>query len=259
MEMKLQSKGMQALLILLPFAVALALWASMSAMEVVPSLFLPPPAQVWDAFVQMLQNGLIFESLGVSLLRLCAGWLLGLLLATCIGWALGMIGWLRRGIQPLLFPLRFVEPVAWLSMIILWFGTGEMSKLILLTYASFFGSFLYIMTGVASIDEVKIRAARAMGASGFRLFRTIIVPSTVPSILAGARIGMSYSFLTIVTAEMMDATSGVGYIIKYGSVYMRMDQIFVGTILVGLLGIAIDYTFRQAIKRIGRRYFLDQL
>lgn len=255
----MKSKLFHGVMIVLPFALALAAWSAMSSARLVPDLFLPSPSKTWDAFLAMLKSGLLIESIGVSLLRLCSGWLLGVAIATMIGWTLGMVDWLRRGVQPLLFPLRFVEPVAWLSLIILWFGTGEMSKLVLLTYASFFGSFLYILTGVAGIDDVKIRAARSMGASGWQLFRTVIVPSTVPSILSGARIGMSYSFLTIVTAEMMDASSGVGYIIKYGSVYMRMDQIFVGTILVGLLGIGIDFVFRQSARRLGRRYFLDQI
>ncbi|MBD2844349.1 ABC transporter permease [Paenibacillus sp. IB182496] len=246
-------------IVLVPFIIAIIVWWVLAAMRLVPELFLPSPLRVWDSAMQMLRSGLLLESIGVSLLRLGSGWVLGVLLATLAGWALGMVDWLRRGVQPLLFPLRFVEPVAWLSLIILWFGTGESSKLILLTYASFFGSFLYILTGVAGIDETKLRAAQALGASRWQLFSTVIVPSTVPSIISGARIGMSYSFLTIVTAEMMDASSGVGYIIKYGSVYMRMDQIFVGTILVGLLGIGIDYAFRQAAKRLGRRYFFDHI
>ena len=250
---------MKWILGLLPFALALAIWYALSASGAVLELFLPSPAQTWDTFVALLRDGTLIESVGVSLRRLVVGWLIGVLAATLVGWALGMFDWARRAVQPLLFPLRFIEPVAWLSMVILWFGTGETSKILLLAYSSFFGSFLYILTTVSNIDETKLRASRSLGANRRQLFTSVIVPSTIPGILSGARVGMGYSFLTIVTAEMVNSTSGVGYIIAYGSVYMQADRIFVGTIVVGLMGIAVDWLFHRTTRRFGRKYFLDHI
>lgn len=252
------SSATKVVFIIVPFLIILAIWQFITAMGWILPLFLPSPSHVMQTFLELLREGVIWENVGVSTMRLLKGWLLGMTVSVLLGWLLGLVPMMRHAIQPMIFPMRFIEPVAWISIVILWFGTGEMSKTLLLAYSAFFGSFLQILASVISIDKNRIHSAQSMGANRWQVFTTCVIPTTIPSILTGARVGMGYAFLTIITAEMLDGKSGLGYIIGRGNTYMLLDQMLVGTILVGIMGILIDFLFRQCVRLMGRRFFLNQ-
>ena len=136
----------------------------------------------------------------------------------------------------------------------MWFGVGEESKLILITYASIFPIIINTIAGVNTINPVKYQAAESLGANRFQSFITVTVPGAVPSILTGARLGLSTAIISIVGAEMLAANSGLGYLVYTSRLYYRTDWIFVGIVTLGVLGFFADKFLRFVAKKSLKHY-----
>lgn len=136
----------------------------------------------------------------------------------------------------------------------LWFGVGEESKLVLITYATVFPVIVNTAAGVSRVDPVKYQAASSLGASPLQTFFTVTVPASIPSIVTGVRLGLSGAIVSIVAAEMLAANEGIGYLIYTSRLYYRTDWIFVGILVLGLLGFAADKGLRAVSHKVLRRY-----
>ncbi len=147
-----------------------------------------------------------------------------------------------------------LTPIAWVSPAIIWFGIGETSKIFIIVYGTVFAVAVSTVAGVLSVHRDKIRAAQMFGATPWQIFRWVIAPSTVPYALTGMRIAMGISFMTVVAAEMLGAESGLGYLILSSRLWMATDKIFIGILVLGLLGFSVDRMFEILIKRFARHY-----
>lgn len=218
--------------------------------EVVPS-----PADTWRGARELLMDGSLLQYIGISFYRVGIGWALGSLIAVPIGLIIGKVDAIRVVAEPFLNFIRFIPPIAFITLFLVWFGIGEQSKIALILYATLFIVVMNTLTGVLTIEEDKIRSARSMGASEWQILVHVVIPATTPYIFTGIRLAMGTSFMAIIGAEMIAANEGVGFLIWNSRLYFRTDWIFVGLISLGLMGFvtdrAVGWIGRKALRRYG--------
>jgi len=216
--------------------------------------FLPSPLVVWQGAVDLSKDGSLFTYMGASFLRVIIGWTLGNLIAIPIGLLIGRFTGLRVLLDPIINFVRFIPPLAFITLFMLWFGIGEQSKIFLIMYATFFIVIINTITGVLFVEEDKIRSARSMGASEVQIMFHVIIPASLPYIFTGAKLAMGSSFMAIVGAEMVAANEGIGYMIWNARLYFKTDWIFVGLVILGLMGFFMDRVLTLFGKIALKRY-----
>lgn len=216
--------------------------------------FLPGPLAVWQGAVDLSQDGSLILYMWVSFLRVISGWILGNLVAIPMGLLIGRIPVLRALFDPVINFVRFIPPLAFITLFMLWFGIGEQSKVFLIMYATFFIVTINTITGVEAVEEDKIRSARSMGASEWQVMIHVIIPASLPYIFTGAKLAMGSSFMAIIGAEMVAANEGIGYMIWNARLYFKTDWIFVGLVVLGLMGFFMDRVFHQFGRIVLKRY-----
>ncbi|WP_337100177.1 ABC transporter permease [Paenibacillus sp. YIM B09110] len=237
---------------ILPWLGALLIW-QLAAMASNPD-FLPGPYRTLKAAVELSQDGSLFTYIAYSFYRVLVGWLLGSLIAIPIGLLMGRIRGIRAVTEPILNFIRFIPPLAFITLFMLWFGIGEQSKIILIMYGTIFTVILNTLTGVMAIEEDKIRSARSMGASETQIMFHVVIPATIPYIFTGVRLAMSTSYMAIIGAEMVAANEGVGFLIWNSRLYFKTDWIFVGLIILGLMGFLTDRLLGLTGRKLLGRY-----
>jgi NitT/TauT family transport system permease protein len=233
-------------------AAGLGLWEVLSLYF--PPIFLPSPVDTWNAAGELIEDGTLFVSVVASSLRIISGWGMGLVLGIPVGILMGHFSIVRRLLDPYIEFFRFIPPIAFVTLTVIWLGPGEASKVALIFYTTVFIVTINTIAGVLSVPEMRLRAAAALGAGKFRTLWTVIVPSTVPFMVTGARIAMGNSFLTIVSAEIVAAQQGLGALIWTARNYGRTEWVFVGIITLGIVGFIFDRVVRAVAVRGLKRY-----
>ncbi|NPV93310.1 MAG: ABC transporter permease [Firmicutes bacterium] len=228
----------------------LLVWVLGSGLGLWNQYILPPPARTLEMGYQLVAEGLLPKHVAVSLYRVFAGFGISFLIAFPLGVVLGMRGRLSGYFEPILEFIRHIPPLAVIPMLILWFGIGEASKLIVIVLAAFFPIFLNTLNGVQYSDGKLLEVGRTFGFSPREQFVRIILPAALPYILVGMRLGLGYSWRALIGAELIAAASGIGYMILDAEQLSRPDIIIVGVLTIGILGSAIDYVFFKAAGRL---------
>jgi NitT/TauT family transport system permease protein len=218
------------------------------------AFFLPSPGETWTAFRELWSDGTWRASVVASARRIAIGWGLGLAVGVPIGLLMGRITFVRRLLDPYIEFFRFIPPIAFVTLAIIWLGPGESSKVILIFYTSVFIVTLNTIAGVLAVDETKLRAAASLGAGQMQTMLFVIVPATVPYIVTAARLAMGNSFLTIVSAEIVAAQEGLGSLIWSARNYGRTEWVFVGIFTLGVMGFLFDRVIRIVSRRLLGRY-----
>lgn len=232
---------------LLPSAVAVALVAVWDlACVLAASQVFPTPYQSWLAFVELIESKRLWGDVVASLFRVT--W--GFLLAASIGIPLGLvIGWSTRtfrAMNPIVQGLRPISPIAWIPIAILWFGIGDGAGVFLIFLSSFFPITVGTTAAVRNISLVHQRSARNFGVRGLELFRRVVLPASLPQIITSLRIALGVAWLVIVAAEMVGMDSGLGYLINDArNAGSRYDLVVATMILIGLIGIVLDFLIRR--------------
>jgi ABC-type nitrate/sulfonate/bicarbonate transport system permease component len=216
--------------------------------------FFPPPLLVLSTGIEMVESGELFEHIGISLQRILTGFLIGSAIAAPIGLIMGSVPIVRAVFDPYVQFFRFVPSLAWLTPVVLWFGIGETSKVLIIVYTTMFIVLINTMVGVSHIAPNKLRAAACLGATPLKAFVHVTLPATLPFILTGMRLAMGNSFATVVAAEMIAADSGLGYLIFNSRLWMATDKIFIGIVCLGILGLLTDRFFRFLVMRFAHQY-----
>lgn len=232
------------------FLVLLALWFLASYLEIWNTYLLPPPWKVAQTFVSMLQRGEILSSILVSLRRVLIGVTISFALAFGAGLLAAYCPRQSEYLRHLNNFMRNVPPLSLISLLILWFGIGETSKLIVIVLASFFPMYLNISKGFLECDRKLIEVGQSMGFSGLELFRKICLPYAREDILVGLRTGLGYSWRALIGAEMFAAASGLGYMIVYAQQMSRSDKVLIGIFLIGIIGCISDRLFSVLIRKV---------
>jgi len=217
-------------------------------------LFLPSPLATLKGAIEIASDGSLFIYMGYSFARVLVGWALGLIIAVPIGLLMGTSKWVRSIAEPIMNFVRFIPPLAFITLFMLWFGIGEQSKVFLIVYATFFVITINTFAGVLSISEDKIRSAKIMGATKFQTLIHVIIPATIPYIFTGAKLAMGSSFMAIIGAEMVAAKEGIGFMIWNARLYFKTEWIFVGLVVLGLMGYFMDRLFTFIGRKFLARY-----
>ena len=175
-----------------------------------------------------------------SIIRVVGGFAIGAGLALPLGLLMGGSARFYQLMNPLVQLLRPIPPIAYIPLAILWFGLGNPPAFFLISLGAFFPVLMNTISGVRTVDEIYIRAARNLGASGATLFLRIILPAATPHILTGLRVGIGVAFIVVIVAEMIAVNNGLGFRILEAREFMWSDKIIAGMITIGLLGLAID-------------------
>jgi taurine transport system permease protein len=214
----------------------LALWWVATNFGWIKPLFLPKPESIWLAFKQAA-NGDLDN-------RVFMAFFLAVLIGIPVGIAMGVSRIARGLFDPPLEFYRPLPPLAYLPLMIIWFGIGEMSKILLLFLAIFAPVALAARAGVRSISQEQIQAARSMGASTLQVIWNVIIPGAMPEILVGLRIGMGVGWTTLVAAEMVAADAGLGKMVFNASNFLRTDVVILGILAIGFVAYIFEIIMR---------------
>jgi len=230
--------------------VILALWWTATHFGWIRPLFLPKPQAIWFAVEQslagQLDNNPLWIHIGWSLLRVTGAFVLAVAIGIPTGLAMG-VSRIARGIfDPIIEFYRPLPPLAYLPLMIIWFGIGETSKVLLIFLACFAPVALAARAGVRSVSQEQIHAAQSMGASRGQVLRHVVLPAALPDILVGLRIGMGVGWTTLVAAEMVAANAGLGQMVLNASNFLRTDVVIMGIIVIG----AFAFLFELAMRRL---------
>lgn len=231
---------------------ALAVWYVASLRYHVTTF--PSPQETLREALGVIGSGEILAQAWISVSRILAGFAIASAIAIPIGLMMGVNDFVRRMFEPITEFFRFIPAISMIVFAIIWFGIGEASKVFLVVFNTVFIVILNAEAGTKSVGRNAVRAAQMMGANRFQVFMRVTVPSAVPYIVTGMRIAMGRSFTTIVAAEMLGASSGLGFMIFSAREFMRMDTVLVGIVVLGLLGLTIDVVFRVIVRYIGKDY-----
>lgn len=215
---------------------------------------LPPPQLAARELWTLLASGELFVHAGTSLARVFSAWCITGAIAIPLGLAMGWSDRLEKIVDPFVELFRPISPLAWIPLAILWFGIGEAGKVFVVCVATFFPTLLSTIAGVKRIDPVLIHAGQVLGCSDqTSLFRKVIFPAALPSIVVGMRISFGTGWAAIIAAELVAARSGLGYLIANGMEILRADKVLVGMAMIGILGVAFDALFRFLNQRYAWR------
>ena len=228
----------------------LVVWSTASALGWTNPEFVPSPAAILRAAVELHGDGVLLADLAVSLRRAALGFVLGASLGVGLGLLTARLHLVGYALHPLLNVLRPIPAIALAPLAIVWFGIGEPSKYFLITYTVFLSVWLNTDHGASHIAPTYIRAARSLGAGMVREFFEVVVPAAAPHIVAGLRLGAALAFLSLVAAELTGASAGIGYRIQEARQFFRADRMFVGLVELGVLGGLLDYAFLQLSRRV---------
>ncbi|MGM9663021.1 MAG: ABC transporter permease [Oscillospiraceae bacterium] len=228
----------------------LTLWQAASSLGWCNPYLLPPPAKVLRALIQMAAQGQLLRHVGSSLARVAAGFSLAFLLACLL--ALGCV-LAPRASQWYDGPLRIIRtipPLSLVPMVILWVGLGEESKVLLILLSAFFPIYMNAQDGLLRCDEKLLEVGRTFGYSPAEQLWRIRVPAAVPHVVAGMRVGLGYSWRALVGAEMLAATSGLGYYILDAQAMARTDKVLAGIVVIAAVGFLSDVLFDWAAAKL---------
>lgn len=219
--------------------VVLLVWEGLSRAALIDPLFWPPPSSLWDTAVELFREDELLGDIGISLYRIIMGFLLGTIPGIIIGLAMGLFWPVRVFLMPLASAIYAIPKIAILPLVIIAFGIGELSKIMIVAISIFFLVALNTMSGVLSIDNQYRDVARNLGASRWELFWTVALPGSLPAIFTGMRLSLGFALVVIVGAEFLAADKGIGFMIWQSYQTLRIKQMFVGLVLTGIMGWAL--------------------
>jgi taurine transport system permease protein len=229
-------------------------WWLVTTMGWVKPLFLPSPQAVLRKFIQVWNEGFtntpFLEHVAISAARVFGAFLLACLVGIPLGIAMGMSPFIRGIFDPPLEFYRPIPPLAYLPLIIIWFGIGETSKVLLIFLSVLAPVALGARSGVKSAAIEQIHAAYSFGASRWQVMRHVILPSALPEILTAMRIGIGFGWTTLVAAEMVAATSGLGYVVLTASQFLQTSTVIMGIIVIAIIAYAFDMLMRWIERKI---------
>lgn len=240
---QLKSRLKQLLTISSPIFI-LILWEFLSRTGLVDARFFPPPTEIVGTFLKMGASGELFSHIGISLFRIFAGFLLGVIPAIILGLMMGLYSPLRHFFSPLIMALMPIPTLALLPIILILFGVGEVSKVVTIAGSVFFPVIINTVAGVVNIDRIYLDVAKNYGANSRDFFFKIALPGSLPVMIEGVQMGQAIALLTIVAAEMMGANSGIGFLIWTSYKAFLLKEMYVGLVLISFFGYLFSLMLR---------------
>jgi sulfonate transport system permease protein len=221
--------------LLLP-TLLLIVWEGAVRSKIVAPNLLPPPSELIGTLQQLMADGALYGHILVSVLRVLSGFVAGAALAVVVAAAVGLSARAEALLDPTFQALRAIPSLAWVPLLLLWFGIDELPKIILIAIGAFFPVYLNLTSGIKNVDRKLVELGEVHGLKGVRLVTRIFLPAALPSLFVGLRSGMSLAWMFLVAAELIAATKGIGYVLTDGRETGRADLVIIAILILALLG-----------------------
>ncbi|MGB3205984.1 MAG: ABC transporter permease [Crinalium sp.] len=241
-------KNLSWVLMALSIVIPLLLWWAVASTGLVKPLFLPHPTQVWNAFQKLLGSGDLQKDIFFSLFRVVSGFGLAAIIAVPVGTLMGTFASVRALLEPIIGIVRYMPAPAFIPLLILYFGLGETPKILLIFIGTLFFNTLMVMDAVKFVPKDLIETTYTLGGQRKQVLLQVIFPYILPSVIDAARVNMAAAWNLVIVAELVAATEGLGRRISVAQRFLRTDEIFVGLIVIGLIGLGIDLLFRLLLR-----------
>ncbi|MBU1357623.1 MAG: ABC transporter permease [Gammaproteobacteria bacterium] len=235
----------------------LVFWSAAALSGLTPRAFLPAPWDVVQRLVELISAPFAGHTLQSHLLssiqRFAAGFCLAVVVGIPLGLAMAWFRWVDRIVTPLFEGIRFVAPIAWVPFAALWFGTGIGGPVLIIFMGAFPPVLINTYRGARGVDVKYIEASQMLGIGSFRTITQVLLPAAFPSIVAGLRISAGLGWQSLVGAELIVASSGVGYLLVKGQASVSTATVMSGMIAIGIVGLLIDVALRRFHRAVERR------
>lgn len=241
-----KSRKKETMITIITIAVIFLAWFLATSFTGISEIFLPSPKSVWESFLEVARDGYgtskytLIEHLASSMQRLLIAYGLVIITAIPIGLLSGCFSTIFAVMNPIIEFYRPLPPLAYYTLLVLWLGIGETSKITLLYLAGFAPVYIACVSGVRRIREDYIQCAYMLGANKVQLFFNVILPGTLPDIFTGLRTAIGVEYTTLVSAEMVAAKTGIGWLVLDASNWLKSDVVFFGVIIMGITGILLN-------------------
>ena len=224
------------------------LWWVVANSGWVEPLFLPTPEQVWQSLCEMATRDRLFQDILASLWRVSGGFLLAAIISVPLGILMGAMRSIRALFEPIIAIIRYMPATAFTPLLILYFGIGELPKILLIFIGTLFFNTLMIMDAVKFIPKELVETTYTLGGNRIQVILQVICPYVLPNMIDACRVNIAAAWNLVIVSELVAATEGLGHRIIIAQKYLRTDEIFVCLILIGLIGFAIDLIFRWCLR-----------
>lgn len=228
---------------------AVGVWWLLGSFWLRNPLLLPPPNSVFDAWTNLLVSGRLWSETQVSLVRLGIGYGLAAVAGIAVGLAMGRWRPVEDMADPIMSIGRSISGIAWIPILLMWFGVGQTLAIAIIFYGAVFPFILNAQRGMSSIDARLLYAARGLGAGRLRTLLEVILPATLPYLLTGARVGLGVAWMSIIAAELLGAPNGLGFSIEYALQLDFTSQMMAWILWVGVVGFVLDVALRVIVDR----------
>lgn len=234
----------------------LIIWQLVVMVGLVDEKMLPAPTKILDTLLFKVGNkapdgNMLLVNIIASLQVALSGFLVAIVVGVPLGLLMGWWTYADRFIRPIFELVRPVPPIAWIPLVVVWMGVGLKAKALIIFFTAFVPCVINSYTGIKLTDQTLINVSRTFGASNFEIFRKVGIPSSLPMVFAGIRVALGNSWSTLVAAEMLAASAGLGYMIQIGRTVARPDIVIVGMVVIGAIGAILSMFLSKAEK-----YFL---
>ena len=221
-------------------SLGLIFWEILVRFHIIPSLFFPAPSEIGRAFIKVVRNGKLPLHTGATLFRTLIGATIGIVPAILLGLMMGWSPRLRTVIDPLVAAVHPIPKIAFLPLIMIIFGVGESSKMVVVAVAAFFPMLINTITGVRQIHPIHFEVAQNYGASMSKIFTRIVVPGSLPLLLAGIRLAFNIALLITIAVELTTAQTGLGHMIWFSWETMRIEELYISLVVIAAFGIGFN-------------------
>ena len=228
---------------------ALLVWELFARLGMLPPNWLPAPTVVGKTIYQLAVSGDLLKHAGITIARVAVGFLLGASAGTLLGGLTGYLAVARKLLDPTLQALRSVPSIAWVPLFLLWLGIQETSKIALISVGAFFPVYLNLSVAMRHVDPKLLEVGKLYRLSSFQMVRRLILPAVLPEYIVGLRSGLGLAWMFVVAAELLGASSGIGYLMIDGEMTGRAADILASVILFAIFGKVTDW----GMNAIGRR------
>lgn len=257
-ELKKNEKWKMLAVSLLSVGLVLLIWFIITALQWVSPLFLPGPQAVFHKFIEVSQQGFmkatLWQHLASSMSRVLIALFAAIIVGVPIGLWMGLNKWARAVIDPLVELLRPIPPLAYLPLLVIWFGIGETTKILLIFFSILAPVIISSTHGVLSHQINRERAALSLGASKSQIFWHVILPTALPHIITGIRIGLGVGWSTLVAAELVAADRGIGFMVQSAAQFLITDTVILGIIVIAIVAVSFELYLRWLQKQLSPWY-----
>lgn len=251
-------KYQSLLLSILSVSTLIAIWFLVTTLGLISPLFLPSPQAVFHKFIEVSQHGFmkatLWQHLAASISRVLVALVAAVIIGVPIGLWMGLNKWARAIIDPLVELLRPIPPLAYLPLLVIWFGIGETTKVLLIFFSILAPIIISSTHGVLSHQQNRERAALSLGASRSQVFWYVIVPTALPHIITGVRIGLGVGWSTLVAAELVAADKGIGFMVQSAAQFLITDTVILGIIVIAIVAVSFELFLRWLQKELAPWY-----